>query len=321
MAKKSPLVALCSAVAFAAADGDVPEWVNLLPAGQELRTNDGRGPYRVLSLQAVAEASLPSGKKLPLDECHSTDKAAPDGRPAPARGWIVELQARNDGLWGRVEWTPTGAQLMAEKAYAGISPVIVHTEDGRVLQVLRASLTNTPNLTGLVALHSEETGMDWRTMLLQLLGLDSEADDAAIEAACKSKAPTTAMQSVVQHPDFVALQSQFTAQAGELKALREGVQRKDAVAYIDGQIAAGKVGIKPVRDTYIAMHMRNPEEVRTLVEAMASVGGVTVAGDVPTGGGAGAPSAEDTLIMSAFGVSEEEYEAALKKAGVIKEAL
>lgn len=325
MAKKSPLVALCSSVAFAAADGaaagDVPEWVHLLPAGELLRTNDGRGPYRVVSLQAVADASLKPGQKLPIDECHSIDRAAPMGLPAPARGWIVELQARDDGLWGRVDWTPEGEQLMAGRAYSGLSPAILHTGDKRVVQVLRASLINTPNLTGLVALHSEEPGMDWRTLLLQLLGLDSEADDAAIETALKAKMTTPAMQSVVQHPDFVALQSQFTAQAGELQTLREGVQRKDAETYIDGQIAAGRVGLKPVRDTYIALHMENAERARSLIEAMPTIGSGSVAGDVVPSGGTAAPAAEDTLIMSAFGVSEEDWKAGLKKAGLSKEAL
>lgn len=46
-------------------------------------------------------ASMAAGK-LPVDECHATDKAAPDGRQAPARGWIVQMEVRADGLWGRV---------------------------------------------------------------------------------------------------------------------------------------------------------------------------------------------------------------------------
>ena len=34
-----------------------------------------------------------------------------------ARGWIVNLEARDDGLWGQVEWTAHGSALMADKAY------------------------------------------------------------------------------------------------------------------------------------------------------------------------------------------------------------
>ncbi|MGG8896324.1 phage protease, partial [Escherichia coli] len=80
----------------------MPEWINLLPAGAA-RTVDGRGPYTVASMAALIAASLQDGQKLPLDENHATDKGAVLGLPAPARGWIVALEAREDGLWGKVE--------------------------------------------------------------------------------------------------------------------------------------------------------------------------------------------------------------------------
>ena len=43
---------------------------------------------------------------------------------------------------------------MVDKAYRGISPAILHSKSGDVIQVLRASLTNTPNLEGLTSLHT-----------------------------------------------------------------------------------------------------------------------------------------------------------------------
>ncbi len=115
MTRTSSLVALCSALALPigdAANGDgVPEWVHLLPAGV-VRTVDGRGPYHCTSLQSVAD--LLGGKRLPIDENHATDKGGKAlGMPAPARGWIVALEARDDGLWGQVEWTGEGRKLMA----------------------------------------------------------------------------------------------------------------------------------------------------------------------------------------------------------------
>ena len=144
--------ALCSAVALPA-DAAAPDWVHLLPAG-EIRTADGRGPYRVTNMTALMAASLAFGK-LPLDENHAIDLAAPQGGSSPARGWIVDLQQRADGLWGRVEWTPAGRMMMADRAYRGVSPVIQHMQDGAITAVLRASLTNNPNFTGLVSLHSK----------------------------------------------------------------------------------------------------------------------------------------------------------------------
>lgn len=150
-----PIAALCAAMPI---DGNldaggVPDWIHLLPAGA-ITTQDGRGPYTVGSMAALAEQLNASGK-LAVDECHSTDLAAPNGSPAPARGWMKAFEARDNGLWAEVDWTRQGRSLMEDGAYNGISPVIVHTKDNSVVGLLRASLTNAPNLKGLTALHSQ----------------------------------------------------------------------------------------------------------------------------------------------------------------------
>lgn len=329
MTRPTPFVATCSAVAIAAAEG-VPEWIHLLPAG-DIVTVDGRGPYKVADMAAIAAAPLPGGK-IPLDENHSTDKAAPRGEPSPARGWIVEMQARADGLWGRVDWTPSGRAMMEDRAYAGVSPVIVHTKDKRVLQVVRASLTNTPNLQGLTALHSEENEMDWKAKLIALLGLDSSADDAAVEAALSAGleaarsagVAAVAPQSQVnllEHPTVIALQAQNSELAGAIKALKDGQARDRAVAFVDAAIAAGHVGVKPLRDEYIALHMEDPARAAKMIGALPSVAGRTETGDLPPESGSASFDAADRQVMSLFGVDEETYTAELKKSGRSKEAL
>lgn len=189
MTRGASQVALCSAIEINAGGGEVPEWVHLLPAGP-IRTLDGRGPYRVASMQAIARM-LPAGSKLPIDENHATDKGGKAlGMPAPARGWIVALQARDSGLWGKVEWTGEGRRLMLDRAYCGISPVILHSKAGQVMQVLRASLTNTPNLQGLTALHSQSASSrgaaldDTDQLVISLFGISEDeyrSELAAIE--------------------------------------------------------------------------------------------------------------------------------------------
>ena len=162
---------LCSAITLP--EGTAPDWLHLLPAGS-VRTKDGRGPYRVRDAQALMSASLAAGK-LPLDENHATDLAAPKGGAAPARGWIVELQQRADGIWGRIEWTGTGRRIMEDREYRGVSPVIAHDAAGNVSAILRASLTNTPNLDGLTTLHSQEAAEQLDSVELDVvraLGLD-----------------------------------------------------------------------------------------------------------------------------------------------------
>ncbi len=329
MNRSSTLTALCSAVAFAASDA-VPEWINLLPAGP-VRTMDGRGPYSVASMAALIAASLPAGQKLALDENHATDKGgAALGMPAPARGWIVALEARDDGLWGKVEWTGSGRQLMADKAYSGVSPVIAHTKDNKIVRLLRASLTNTPNLQGLVSLHSEEETMDWKAKLIELLGLDGSADDAAIEAALMAKMKAKAAdpsvdlmsQNLIGHPTVIALQSELTAATAKITALIEGTARKDAIAFVDGAIREGRVGLKPLRDDYIALHMEDPARAEKLIGGMMRLTGSTAAAAVVVDeNGDRGLTAVDHQVMAMFGVDEADYRAELKSQGLQKEAL
>ena len=136
MTAPSMLTALCAALPLPPAEPDAaPRYIHLLPAG-EITTIDGRGPSRMLSAAALSAASLAIGERLPIDENHSTDIAAPKGAPSPAQGWIISLQARADGIWGEVEWNTAGRALVAEKAYRHISPVIAHQLDGTVTGIL-----------------------------------------------------------------------------------------------------------------------------------------------------------------------------------------
>lgn len=335
MTRTAPLISLCSAMALPEGGGDVPEWIHLLPAG-EVCTADGRGPYLVKSLQAIA-AGLAPGEKLPIDECHSTDLAATRGDPAPARGWIVELQAREDGLWGKVEWTGEGLRLMADKAYRGISPAVLHDKAMTVLGVLRASLTNTPNLLGLIALHSEggpseESGMDWKAKLIELLGLDSAADDAAISAALTAKLEggdggngggdaAVALNHQLGNQAVVALQSELAGVTTQLNQLRDERSRDQATAFVDAAIAEGRVGCKPLRDDYIALHMANPAQAVKMIAAMPALKGSTAALALAPETDAGGLDAADHQVIALMGLDPEDYRKSLEASGKRKEAL
>ncbi|BAV64771.1 phage protease [Sphingobium cloacae] len=329
MTKPSTSIALCSAIALADA-ADAPEWIHLIP-GAEIRTHDGRGPYRVTDMVALMANSLRDGDKLVLDENHATDLAAPRGEEAPARGWIVELQQRADGVWGRVEWTEAGRQKVKGKEYRGVSPVIGHRKDGTVTHILRASLVNQPNFQGLTALHQEKH-MDFRAKLIEALGLDSEADDAAIIAALTAKlekkgdddkvalqsalgpiamavglaatADATAVLAGVEKLKedggadgrVVALQSELAGVVGQLNGLRDERARDKAEGFVDAAIAAGRVGIKPLRDDYVSLHMENPERTEKQINAMPIVkGGATLT----TSPGASAADTSDDPVQIA----------------------
>lgn len=354
-----PLPTLCSAVAIAPDGDDVPEWIHLLPAG-EVRGADGRGPYRAADVQSLMSASIQASGKLPLDECHSTDLAAPKGAPAPARGWIVELQQRTDGIWGRVEWTADGRRIMADKQYRGISPVILHRKDGTITHILRASLTNTPNLIGMAALHSElHTGdnrMNWKEKLIELMKLDSDASDDAIVAALAEKlsgggnsdevalqsalAPIARAAGVAEGADaatvlagvqalakggdgeaIMALQSELATVTTRLNALQDTSKLTAATSFIDAAIVAGRVGIKPLRDRYIAMHMKDASGTEELVNAMPVLQGTTLLGVPPKDGKPGELSPADQQVIALMGLDPEEYKKTLADQASQQEAL
>lgn len=178
--------ALCSAMPLPA-DG-VPDFIHLLPKSP-VTTRDGRGPYHFDDAAALIRASLnATGGRALIDENHATDLAAPRGEAAPARGWITGLENRDDGIWGKVEWNATGRQLLGDKAYRFISPVIAHRADGTVTALLRASLTNTPNMPQLAALNSETHEDHTMKKLLAALGVKEDADETiALQAIEKLK--------------------------------------------------------------------------------------------------------------------------------------
>lgn len=139
--------------------GNVPEWIHILPSGT-FSGDDGRGPYHVSDPEKLIAASLPTGgRPLPVDYAHGTVLGARDGAAA---GWITALQARDDGIWAKVEWTKAGRQAVASREYRFISPMLradgVKNLSGDVTLLSGAGLTNAPNLSQILALNEVERG-------------------------------------------------------------------------------------------------------------------------------------------------------------------
>ncbi|MEX0852581.1 MAG: phage protease [Bauldia sp.] len=327
-----------------------PEWIHLLPAG-DVVTVDGRGPYRVEDAAALVNASLQAGNRLEIDENHATYLAAPKGLPSPARGWIVELQARDDGIWGRVEWTEAGRQLIADRAYRHISPVIVHRKGGQVIALRGASLVQHPNLRGLTALHSEESDMDLLAKLREALGLADDADEATALNAVTELKGSTSLQSALapiakaagladdadqaavlqavttlatagadagkgggkgnakDGEAITALQAELATVTTQLNELRTAGATDKATAFVDGEIAKGRVGVKPLRDHYIAMHAADPARVEKEIGAFPILGhsGATIAPPAKDKDGNVSLHAEHRTAAKLLGIDAQAY--------------
>ena len=159
-------LALCGAMAMEAG-ADMPDWVHLLRAGSEIRTLDGRGPYRA-DLNAIA-SGFAAGARLVLDENHSTDLASPEGRPAPAMGWIVALEARDSGLWGRVEWTEAGIRQWRPRKPSAASRRCCRWKRAPAASPpsCAPASSTAPNIKDLSALHQETDSI---LLLARLIG-------------------------------------------------------------------------------------------------------------------------------------------------------
>src|SRR6185437_15837704 len=118
----------------AALSEGVPTAIHLLPKGK-FTAIDGR-VFETKDPAAVIAASKASGRQLTIDENHATDYAAKAGFSAPAKGRITDLEIREDGIWGAVEWNEAGKALLADKAYDSVSATIKYAQDGTVEQIL-----------------------------------------------------------------------------------------------------------------------------------------------------------------------------------------
>lgn len=288
------------------AAGDVPEFVHLLPAGTFTGV-DGRGPFLIDDADRLIAGSMTPGRKLPIDINHAIDHLSSEGKDTPAVGWIVSLETRDDGIWGRVEWTERGRALVAGKAYGFVSPVFTHTtkEPRRVLQLLRASLCNDPNLI-LTALHTRhQKELEMNKQLREALGLAADADDNAVldgvrtalntsttVAAGLSKIALAAGLAATADADAIvtainarkgdattieALESQVTALNTRLTEVTTATAQKEAERVVDAAITAGKI-VPALRDRYIARHVKEPAEVEAEIKLLPSLNSGGLAG-------------------------------------------
>lgn len=317
------------------ADAKAPEWLHLLPAS-EFKGADGRGPYAAPDMDTLISTFNKDGLKLAVDENHSTDLAGKQGHPSPARGWIVELQKRDDGLYGKVEWTPKGERLVSSKEYGFLSPVFLHgtKKPFQIAKMLRVSLTNDPNLTVLKSLHSQQE-TEMLEQLRKMLNLPETADEAtvmaALTAAHTAQTATAALMSRITEalgvdantaPDALvtAIQSRGTSAEQENSDLKKTVlslqsqittlasttAKDKAEATIDDAIKAGKI-VPVLRDHMISRHMKNPAEVEQEIKLMPSLNAGGLGGRPQPGAENGAMTDEDQKVAAMMGIDPKTF--------------
>lgn len=302
-------------------DGRAPDWVQLTPAGAQISGRDGRG-WRMTNPAAVIAAFHGSSKRPQIDIEHSSQLLAPQGHPAPAVGWIENIELRDGALWGRVEWTEDGAEAVATRAYRYLSPAFrFDPATYEVLSIISAGLTNNPNLdmAALNAAEQENPEMP-DPAVLEALGLNSTASAAdAVVAIAKLKetrdvalnaAATPDAEKWVPKADYqLALNRIQTFEAADKTRQDEAIN-----AAVDAAIAAGKVA--PASRDYHVAACRAEGGLDRFAAAMGVTPVIAKASgldDKKPGDGTQALSADEIAVCSMFGTDPKVFAEAKSK--------
>ena len=300
-----------------------PEWIELLPAGV-FYGRDGRGPFRLDDPTTVIESTiaLQMNAGLPIDYDHATDFGAPEGRPAPAAGWIRELEVRGGAVWGRVEWTARAANSIVAREYRYVSPVFqFDPKDGSVTRLLRAGLTNNPNLhltaiaaSRTAAADAKDERMEFPTQeLRELLNLDGEATVADVvagvrelRAAPDAVAPTTGAHA--HDPAHYVAIAEFERTLTELNALKAERARERAAHTVEEAIRAGKI-VPAQREWAIAYCAADARGFQAFAAKQPSIVGenLGLAGEPPAERRAGGLNAAELAICAQLGLKHSEF--------------
>lgn len=292
-----------------------PEWIQLLPAGPEIKGRDGRA-WNLADPENVISAFNTYGADLPIDFEHATHVKGDMGEAAPAVGWIKGLEARNKEIWGRIDWLDAGRDAVVSRSYRYISPVFGYSKSsGNILGIKSAGLTNQPNLQ-LSALNKEgnqeEPSME--KALLDALGLTEGAstDDALTainklksdEATARNRADNPDVGSFVPRADYDLAMNKIRKFEGDEQSRRED----EITASIDAAVEAGKIA--PVSRKYHTAACREEGGLKRFNDLMGAspeiAGKEDFSGKDPAKAST-ALSTEEIAACRALGMSEEDF--------------
>ena len=315
--------------------GGPPEWILLMPAG-ELLARDGRRWVHDDPAPVLAATRERAGvTDLVIDYEHQTDLAPENGQPAPAAGWVRELEARAGEIWGRVEWSERAAAHIAAREYRYISPTFAF--DPRTKQVKavhRAALTNSPafDMPALARDEGDIMTPEQLTALAAALGLAETATAAEMVARARelSQAPSlgsiatalglaktatadevlaTAKTRTAPNPGEFVPRAEFDRVASELTTIQSERTEERATAAVDDATTAGKVA--PAQREWALGYARSDfAGFQAYAAAAPVIVNPTRLGDPPKDRNPDAAlDADELAVCAALGVSADAYKA------------
>ena len=285
-----------------------PEWVQLTPRGA-VTARDGRS-FNFDPEQLVAAHSA-GGIQLPLDFEHETEFTMMLGS-RPARGWISALEARPEGLFGKVEWLPDAIAALAAKAYRYISPTFWRGEDGVSARLMKGAALVTSPALGMPAVasanpHGEKSMLKDLQALLGLAETASAADAIAAIAALKAGDPTKFVPKAQYEQTATAL----SALQAEVDSGKKAAQAVRCSTLVEDAVKAGKIA-PAAKDQYLALAAADYDLTKAAIDAMPvllKAGEETRNADLTVGAEGKLTDAEKAMCAT-LGVTEVAYLAA-----------
>ena len=158
-----------------------PTEILLFAAGLTTTT---KGPvvYDVEAGVMVLEAFQRRGlDRIPIDIAHGMLEHGGTTEQHKAFGWF-KLRADETGLYATdIEWTDEGRALVESRAFRFFSPVILHDQASRVVEVINLALTNLPATNNQRPLVAERDPV--KEQAIKLLSLAADASDEDITGA------------------------------------------------------------------------------------------------------------------------------------------
>lgn len=348
MSKTTPTLEFCAVNPVTlSAEQAGGAWIKLLPAGT-LPIRDGRGPFHAgdkKNMQAIIDRTKAylGGTEMMIDYDHQSVFGAVKGvgGTAKAAGWVKEYDIRDDGIYGRVEWTRAAKDAIEAGEYRYISPTFISDKrTGRVTQLLNAALLNQPamDLTA-VAAHTLLNPQEGQTMdeILEALGLAEGSGEAEILAAITAMQESrtaaaaaaglgedataenivTAIADLAKtakagKPDpakFVPI-AQVTALQAEIQSLRADMDAGKAEAAVAAAIEGGKVA-PALKDWALDLAKSDMKAFEAFTASAPTLTHQQL-GNKKTkdGAGNGELSDSDLQVMSQMGLTKDEFIAA-----------
>lgn len=246
----TPFETTIAASALPGADGAL-RWIKLIPAGT-FSLRDGRGPFDAgdkTELQAIIDRSVSyaGATELMIDYDHQVMFGAIPGvgGTAIAAGWIKALEARDDGVWGQVEWTEAAGAKIRALEYRYISPLFTSSKTGRVGKILNAALVNMPAMDlSAIAAASKFSNQEEDQMksVAKALGLaDSASEDAILAALNDNRTRVAAAVGLKPEASFAEVVTAASALTSDRVALATaaGVKPEATTEEVVAAMAAG----------------------------------------------------------------------------------